>query len=220
MLLQTNMVNTIYERIADAFNSKAHLQHSMAPSVEYSPKKQSSSAACTIPVKTIDWTQLYDVEYFTKGGSSIIYTAFYDGKEVIVKIVDPEYENDEAYENEMENELNILSTLNHEHILKVYGAGYKKGKIFLVLERLMSSLSDVVESKPCNQKSKIWRQLASVYPLKDGIKYARAIADAVQYCHDLAVPGCMLLHRDLKPGNIGKLTIPNHIYFLYLSFLH
>jgi len=200
------MVNTIFEGdpIRDT-KSKSSLPPSTAPNDVYPSKKQQSPSLFTISVKTIDWSQLHDVEYFTRGGSSIIHTAFYDGKEVIVKVVHPEHENDEGYKNDIENELNILSTLDHNHILKVYGAGYKRGKRFLVLERLDSCLSDIADSNLCNRKSKFWKKKdgGSSFSLKDGIKHVRSIADAMQYCHDLAIPGCMLLHRDLKPGNIG-----------------
>ena len=210
------MVFTVYQRniIVDS-NSQSLIRNS-----KNSSKNQSSSSSNTISVKTVDWNQLQDVTYFTRGGSSIIQTAFYDGKEVIIKSIDPEYENNEACKSELENELKILSILNHEHILKLCGSGFKQGKRFLVLERLHRSLSDVVESKSFIQKVRIIRKITSAYPLKDGIEYARAIADAVRYCHDSAVPGCMLLHRDLKPGNMGELVIPMHTFlFLIISIL-
>ena len=35
------------------------------------------------------------------------------------------------------------------------------------------------------------------------LKCARSIAAAMQYCHEEAVPGSLILHRDLKPDNIG-----------------
>ena len=41
-------------------------------------------------------------------------------------------------------------------------------------------------------------------PLQDVLSNALAIASAMRYFHS-AVDGCTILHRDLKPDNIGKL---------------
>jgi serine/threonine protein kinase len=38
------------------------------------------------------------------------------------------------------------------------------------------------------------------------LEVARQIAEAMDYCHRRAVPGSMVLHRDLKTDNIGKLV--------------
>ena len=166
-----------------------------------------STSLCTTKIVSIDWNQLHDVEYFTQGGSSNIHTAFYNGKNVIVKTINPEIDNEDAYANDIENELNLLSRLNHPNIIKIYGGGYKKGKRFLVMERL----DDILFEKQKQQQlptNKFWKQKKdsslSLSSLVDSLKHARAIADAVHYCHDLAIPGCMILHRDLKPENIGK----------------
>mmetsp|Transcript_27046 Transcript_27046/g.64980 ORF Transcript_27046/g.64980 Transcript_27046/m.64980 type:complete len:199 (+) Transcript_27046:1-597(+) len=37
----------------------------------------------------------------------------------------------------------------------------------------------------------------------DVLKCARSLADALAYCHGRAVPNVMVLHRDLKPDNVG-----------------
>ena len=200
--------------------SKSPLPLSITQNAECPSKRRTSPSLHTASVKTINWDQLHDVEYFERGGSSIIQTAFYDGKEVIVKILNPEYKNNETFKNDLEKELKVLSTLNHDHILKVYGAGHKEGERFLVLERLSGCLRGIGESK-LNQKSKIWKQKkhnSRICSLKDGIKHARAIADAMQYCHEIAIPGCMLLHRDLKPSNIGKLLIFTLFFLLLITF--
>lgn len=40
-------------------------------------------------------------------------------------------------------------------------------------------------------------------PYLDVLRCARSLACALQYCHEQAIPGSMVLHRDLKPDNIG-----------------
>jgi len=207
------MVNTMYDacdpcqdpvfdkinECTNNFNLKA-----LSSIDEKNESQPQSSSLYTTKIVTIDWNQLHDVEYFTQGGSSNIHTAFYNGKNVIVKTINPEFDNEDAYANDIENELNLLSRLNHPNIIKIYGGGYKKGKRFLVMERL----DDILFEKQKQQQlpsNKFWKQKkdSSLSSLVDSLKHARAIADAVHYCHDLAIPGCMILHRDLKPGNIG-----------------
>jgi len=176
------------------------------------PWKLSTASLYTTKIVTINWNQLHDVEYFTKGGSSIIHTAFYNGRDVVVKTINPDIENEEIYNNDIENELNLLSRFDHPNIIKVYGGGYKKGKRFLVLERLDGGiLSQVFEKQQQKSSSnKFWKSQkkqdkdsSSLLSIRDALKQAHALADALHYCHDSAVPGCMVLHRDLKPGNVG-----------------
>jgi serine/threonine protein kinase len=38
----------------------------------------------------------------------------------------------------------------------------------------------------------------------DVLKCARSLADALAYCHGRAIPNVMVLHRDLKPDNLGE----------------
>jgi hypothetical protein len=33
------------------------------------------------------------------------------------------------------------------------------------------------------------------------------MADALAYCHGRAIPNAMVLHRDLKPDNVGEIYI-------------
>mmetsp|Transcript_11299 Transcript_11299/g.15654 ORF Transcript_11299/g.15654 Transcript_11299/m.15654 type:complete len:221 (+) Transcript_11299:468-1130(+) len=52
-----------------------------------------------------------------------------------------------------------------------------------------------------DRRRRFWRKKQFAYV--EVLKFARCIADALDYCHRLAIPGAMCLHRDLKPDNIG-----------------
>jgi len=52
-----------------------------------------------------------------------------------------------------------------------------------------------------DRQQRFWKKRQFSYV--DRLKHARSLADALAYCHSRAVPGCMILHRDLKPDNIG-----------------
>jgi len=156
----------------------------------------------------IQWEQLHDIEYLTSGGSSTIYTATHNDEHVIIKKVSSELEFDKIYIDELENELRILSSIDHPHIVKFKGAGFnREGRRFIVLERLHGgTLKRTLEfdSKLSDQKRQFWKNKKDKkLSMEDALKYARAIADALSFCHSAAMPGCMVLHRDLKPDNIG-----------------
>jgi len=209
------MVNAVCEGcqdpVLDEKNKSTNNNSILKPLASIDEKiesKSQSPSLYTTKIVTINWKQLHDVEYFAKGGSSIIHTAFYNGRNVIVKTINPDMDDNDKdiYTKDIENEFNLLSRLNHPNIIKVYGGGYQKGKRFLVMERLDGGILSEKQQQQASS-NKFWKQKkdssCSLSSLVDSLKHARALADAVHYCHDLAIPGCMILHRDLKPGNIG-----------------
>lgn len=154
----------------------------------------------------LSWNQLEEIEYLTKGGNSSIYTATYNGTiPVIIKRIRSEFMNDETVLDEFDNELKILLSINHPNIVKLYGAGFtSKGLRFLVLERLDGgTLTHALKfDKPSSGNvDNFWQH--KTLATKDIIIIARAIADALSYCHDDAIVDGMIIHRDMKPDNIG-----------------
>jgi hypothetical protein len=55
----------------------------------------------------------------------------------------------------------------------------------------------------------------------DVLIIARSIAEAMKYCHEEVIPGCVMLHRDLKPDNIGEriVCVPTSRYSLDSLYL-
>ena len=100
----------------------------------------------------------------------------------------------------------IHSRLNHPNIVSLIGAGStSKGVRFVVLERLDGgTLTQMLgyDTRIRDRRRRFWRKKQFAY--LDVLRTARAIACAMQYCHEQAVPGSMVLHRDLKPDNIGE----------------
>jgi serine/threonine protein kinase len=100
----------------------------------------------------------------------------------------------------------IHSRLNHPNIVSLLGAGTTSKSVrFVVLERLDGgTLSQMLgyDTRIRDRRRRFWRKKQMSY--LDILKCARSIADAMAHCHEYAIPGCMVLHRDLKPDNIGK----------------
>jgi hypothetical protein len=113
----------------------------------------------------------------------------------------------------------IHSRLNHPNIVDLIGAGStSKGVRFVVLERLDGgTLTQMLgyDTRIRDRRRRFWRKKQFAY--QDVLKYARAIASAMQYCHEEAIPGTCVLHRDLKPDNIGKFIAMKCKHVLYFA---
>jgi len=162
------------------------------------------------PSLTVDqlgmkWSSLRNVEYLTDGGNSWIHTAVVNGKAVIVKTLKPECQDLVAAIKEIEGEYQIHSQMNHPNIVSLHGAGQtSRGVLFVVMERLDGgTLSQVLgyETRVRDRRRRFWKRKAFTY--LEVLRHARSLADALAYCHGRAIEGCMCLHRDLKPDNIG-----------------
>ena len=145
----------------------------------------------------VTWGELNNIKYLASGGSSNVYTAMFQGTPAIIKVLKPELADNEISMNQMESEISILSKLNHPHIVKLYGAGYNSKQRFIILEQLDGGTMDKIFDK----NSKIIMKKNSL-PLNDVFSNALAIANAMSYFHS-ALDGYTILHRDLKPDNIG-----------------
>jgi len=153
----------------------------------------------------LKWAQLNNVEYLTDGGNNWIHTAVLNGRPVVVKTLKPECQDVAVAINEIELELDIHSKLDHANICSLVGAGTtSKGVRFIVLERLDGgTLTQMLgyDNRIRDRRRRFWRK--KQFAFVEVMRFARCIADALNYCHSQAIPGNMCLHRDLKPDNIG-----------------
>ena len=153
----------------------------------------------------LQWRQLTNVEYLTDGGNSWIHTAVYNNKPVVIKTLKPECQDVALAINEIESELMVHARLNHENIVRLMGAGTtSKGVRFFVLERLDGgTLSQRLgyDTRIRDRRKRFWKKKA--FSFLDVLHIAKAIAEAMAYCHESAIPASVVMHRDLKPDNIG-----------------
>jgi Protein kinase domain len=164
-----------------------------------------SSASATMAPLNLQWRSLQNVEYLTDGGNSWIHSAVYQGKPVVIKTLKPEAQDLVVAMNEMECEMTLHGRLHHENIVPLIGAGTtSKGVRFLVLERLDGgTLAQMLgyDTRIRDRRRRFWRKKQFSY--LDVLRIGRATAEAMKYLHESAIPGSMVLHRDLKPDNIG-----------------
>ena len=168
----------------------------------------------------LQWRQLTNVEYLTDGTNSWIHTAVLNGRPVVVKTLKPECQDVAVAMNEIEGELAVHSKLDHVNIVSLLGAGLtSKGVRFVVMERLDGgTLTQMLgyETRIRDRRRRFWRK--KIISFLDVLRVARSVAEAMMYCHETAVPGCVIMHRDLKPDNIG--TYFFKIVFIFFHWLY
>jgi serine/threonine protein kinase len=128
----------------------------------------------------LDWPLGFsDIEIIGSGGMSNVYKARYQGRLVAVKVPVSRYEK-----RQILRDAKVLKSLDHKHIAKFFEVlETSRGHLLLIMEFLGGgSLRDRIDQFRDPQQA---------------VDLIGALADAVQYLHDLN-----FLHRDLKPENV------------------
>src|SRR6476659_9415498 len=131
------------------------------------------------------------LEEIGHGGSARVYKAHdhLAKREVAVKIIPNDVEDRKDFIARFEQEIKIVRTLTHGHIVEVFGSGETEEVVYLVMRLLDGgSLRGRVEANG---------------PLPVGLAalYGAQMARALHYAH---IHG--IIHRDVKPSNmlLGK----------------
>lgn len=157
----------------------------------------------------VPWRSLSNVEYLCDGGHTWIHTALFENhRPVVVKTLKPECQDLATAMHEMEAELTIHARLSHPHVVSLVGAGTTRhGVRFLLVERCdggtLAQRLGYDTARIRDRRRRFWRRqpLAFEKVLQIGLE----LAEAMLYLHESAIPGGVVLHRDLKPDNVGLL---------------
>lgn len=153
--------------------------------------------------KTLIWTDFTNIEHKVTSTSCDIFTAIWDSAPVILKIIKIERLNSEVALSEFEMEANVLSRVHHPNIIKLLGSGVDP-RPFLVLEYLQGgTLSQ-------RMKTGNWRTgnfLQKSHTLSEALHDATALISALNYLQCEWSPHMSIIHRDIKPDNIGRYFI-------------
>lgn len=202
-----------------ASNLSPHRADRLAGLTAHATDGDSAQLSITGAKLDLSWRQLQNVEYLTDGGNSWIHTAVFSGRPVVVKTLKPECQDVVVAINEIEAELDVHKRLHHHHIVQLLGAGCTShGVRFVVLERLDGgTLTQRLgyNTRIRDRRRRFWRR--KQFSFIEVLSIARAIADAMTYCHEEAISGGVLLHRDLKPDNIGRFCDTNLVPLDHMS---
>lgn len=130
-----------------------------------------------------------------RGGMASVYRG-YDltlGREVAIKVLDPELARDAGFRTRFRLEAQAASRMAHPTIVRVFDAGEETESLpdgttqpvpYIVMELVHGRLlKDVIAGGPL--------------PVDEAVAYADGILEALEYSHRAGV-----VHRDIKPGNV------------------
>ena len=109
-------------------------------------------------------------------------------------------------------ELTVLSRARHRNVIRLKAHGQRPSLVdpgrlgsvpFGCLELVEPLSKQLPPEDPGNVMPWVRAQGVKRWPVQRGLDVALQLARALRYCHDEYMPGYRLLHRDLKPTNIG-----------------
>lgn len=127
------------------------------------------------------------VEKIGGGGMAIVYKAKCKllNRFVAVKILRPEYTNDEEFVKRFLIEAQSVASLSHPNIVSIYDVGHENNLHYIVMEFVSGvTLKDYISRK-------------GTIPWKDAVNIAIQICSAIEHAHRHHI-----VHRDIKPHNI------------------
>ncbi|MGE5654013.1 MAG: Stk1 family PASTA domain-containing Ser/Thr kinase [Bacillota bacterium] len=121
------------------------------------------------------------------GGMSLVYKAkdTWLKRLVAVKVLRPEFTNDEDFIRRFRREAQAVASLSHPNIVNIYDVGVEQAPYFIVME--------YIEGKTLNWLIKNEAPLA----ISRVVVIAKQIAEALRHAHTNQI-----IHRDIKPHNI------------------
>ena len=125
------------------------------------------------------------------GGMSDVYRGrdIMENRTVAVKVLKPEFANNEEFVRCFRNESKAIAVLSHPNIVKIFDVGYEGDLQYIVMEYIDGvTLKDYIEENGLVT----WREC---------VHYTIQILRALQLAHDRGI-----VHRDIKPQNVMRLS--------------
>ncbi|KAJ8607552.1 hypothetical protein CTAYLR_009496 [Chrysophaeum taylorii] len=155
-------------------------------------------------VPMFDCSKLPVLKQIGSGSQAIVYRVDYGGKTFAVKALRKELAQFRDEHLAFEREVNLLARLAHPHINNAIGIGEVERSPAAVLEWCDSTVSSSLRLKDITRDPTQREGVVGHWPSLDRIRLAAELASAMKFLHGgNALPRCVVVHRDLKPDNLG-----------------
>ena len=150
-----------------------------------------------------------NIKHLCNGSHSAVFTANhknlktkYDQKVVLKILLENSTQNDVA-NAEFQNEIATLVNMNHPNILQILGYGMLNSINHGRMPRPMIVVETLAGDTLAYHLSLKRHWNSRPFTEKRYLRMAKEFSSALMYIHDQIHPNCSLVHRDLKPDNIG-----------------
>ncbi|CAM9442326.1 unnamed protein product [Choristocarpus tenellus] len=154
--------------------------------------------------------------HIADGGFCALYACLYRGNDVAVKVPRSSCSDVRCAIESVRNEIEIFKRLQHKYLCGFYGAGQgSDDQPFIVLEELQRNLAELCGTDAPQDEAPLRKMikrksLKRQLPFRRRLELGLELAEVLKYLHEDAIPGGCVLHRDLKPKNVG-LSHDGHI---------
>lgn len=117
-------------------------------------------------------------------------------RQYALKVLPEELASDRGFIQRFEEDVSLLASIDHPHIVKIYNISFAQGQYFLVTDCIVDDFGE-----PTNLAKYV---MGLHRPLEEEELYEilRKIAGALDYAHTKKVGSRDFIHRCLKPNNI------------------
>ena len=188
--------------------------HTPAPA----PPVGTNSLARPIPPgRKIHWNEIgeggfSDMKFLGCGEFCSVFSTTIDGgMDVAIKMLRPAKLSSPSAIRDLEFEMHLMSRIRHKHVLGCIGTsipGVFPDRMFIMLRMLRSTLAAALPPPPLPDGTSTFQRMAALknWPLRRSLQHTLELAIAMCYLHDKCFAGYWLLHRDLKPKNLGLMS--------------
>ena len=150
----------------------------------------------------LDMSSFERVQHFADGSNANVFRAYLNQQPCIIKMIRQEVQHDPVAVHEFDCEHGMLVRFSHPNIIKVVGAG-RSPRRFIVLEYLANGSLFSALASNVNKGSTMFSKHKLTFGWPNLIAKSKDLADAFDYLHRRCCDGASVLHRDLKPDNVG-----------------
>ena len=117
-------------------------------------------------------------------------------RQYILKVLPEELASDRNFIQRFEEEVSILSALDHPNLVKIHSVSFSQGQYFLVTDCIVDDMGETTNLAQYILSKGHRPEENEIYSL------LHKIAEALDYAHSKKIGGKGMVHRGLKPNNI------------------
>ena len=177
------------------------------------PEGRSLPSPTSVLVQMVTPEQLDIGDLLGEGDNATVHAVQFQSGKFAVKRLKREKREVTTAISDISREIMLMTLMDHPNIMQCKGIGEESGRPFMLLNVVRTILLNELPRDPEDVPFWTrWRELRK-WPLSRALDYGIQLGRAIRYCHDDAFPDYRIIHRDMKPANIGILSCGRIVLF-------